>query len=270
MAFSTLRSASATARIVAKGCARPAAHVRPAAVPTAAARASVRTFAQVSKQDNHGLVQFEPFDEVKGELRQVEEADKQSAAIEDSFARVGYSTEAEQAVNEQINVEYNMSYAYHAISSYFNRDNVALPGFVTYFRTASLEERDHAQKLIDFQNVRGGLVRLAHITAPQSDFGGPGHKTDALHAMELALSFEKLNFQKLKELQAIAEKNSDAQMSDFVEAMLQEQAAGVKIVADYVAQLRRVSDGHGVWHFDQILQMDNKALTTPSVESIPT
>ena len=73
------------------------------------------------------------------------------------------------------------------------------------------------------QNVRGGLVRLAHITAPQSDFGGPGHKTDALHAMELALSFEKLNFQKLKELQAIAEKNSDAQMSDFVEAMLQEQ-----------------------------------------------
>ena len=44
-----------------------------------------------------------------------------------------------------------MSYAYHAVSSYFNRDNVALPGFVTYFRTASLDERSHAQKLIDFQ-----------------------------------------------------------------------------------------------------------------------
>lgn len=41
--------------------------------------------------------------------------------------------------------------------------------------------------------------------------------------MELALSFEKLNFQKLKELQGIAEKNKDAQMSDFVEGMLQEQ-----------------------------------------------
>lgn len=44
-----------------------------------------------------------------------------------------------------------MSYAYHAVSSYFNRDNVALPGFVTYFRNASLDERSHAQKLIDFQ-----------------------------------------------------------------------------------------------------------------------
>ena len=44
-----------------------------------------------------------------------------------------------------------MSYAYHAVSSYFNRDNVALPGFVTYFRNASLDERSHAQKLMDFQ-----------------------------------------------------------------------------------------------------------------------
>lgn len=44
-----------------------------------------------------------------------------------------------------------MSYAYHAVSSYFNRDNVALPGFVTYFRNASTDERSHAQKLIDFQ-----------------------------------------------------------------------------------------------------------------------
>ena len=48
-------------------------------------------------------------------------------------------------------VEYNMSYAYHAVSSYFNRDNVALPGFVQYFRTAALDERSHAQKLMDFQ-----------------------------------------------------------------------------------------------------------------------
>ena len=73
------------------------------------------------------------------------------------------------------------------------------------------------------QQVRGGHTLLAHITAPQSDFGGDGSKTDALHAMELSLSFEKLNFQKLKELQAIAVKNSDAQMADFVEDMLQEQ-----------------------------------------------
>lgn len=47
------------------------------------------------------------------------------------------------------------------------------------------------------------------------------------------------------------------------------QAKGVKVVADYVAQLRRVSDGHGVWHFDRILQADAAKLNTPAINSIP-
>ena len=59
-----------------------------------------------------------------------------------------------------------MSYAYHAISSYFNRDNVALPGFVTYFRDASIEERDHAQMLMDFQ--------VRSVYADPADCGGGG------------------------------------------------------------------------------------------------
>lgn len=48
-------------------------------------------------------------------------------------------------------IEYNMSYVYHAMSAYFDRDNVALPGLASYFRAASEEERGHAQTLMDFQ-----------------------------------------------------------------------------------------------------------------------
>lgn len=44
-----------------------------------------------------------------------------------------------------------MSYVYHAMSAYFDRDNVALPGLASYFRAASDEEREHAQTLMDFQ-----------------------------------------------------------------------------------------------------------------------
>jgi ferritin heavy chain len=44
-----------------------------------------------------------------------------------------------------------MSYQYHAMSNYFNRDNVGLPGFSAFFRACSLEERNHAQQLMDFQ-----------------------------------------------------------------------------------------------------------------------
>ena len=43
-------------------------------------------------------------------------------------------------------------------SSFFNREDQALPGFSKFFRKASDEERDHAMKLIEYQNMRGGKV----------------------------------------------------------------------------------------------------------------
>lgn len=64
--------------------------------------------------------------------------------------------------------------------AYFDRDNVALPGLARYFRKTSDEEREHAEKLIDFQNRRGGRVRLSLIPAPLSDFDH-AEKGDALN-----------------------------------------------------------------------------------------
>lgn len=48
-------------------------------------------------------------------------------------------------------VEYNVSYVYHAMHAYFDRDNVGLPGFAKYFKDASDEERGHAHLLMEFQ-----------------------------------------------------------------------------------------------------------------------
>ena len=76
------------------------------------------------------------------------------------------------------------------------------------------------------QATRGGRTKLAHLTAPQADYQNE-EKGDALHAMELALSLEKLNFHKLRELHEVAEKSDDAQFSDFVEAMLADQVGSL-------------------------------------------
>ena len=43
------------------------------------------------------------------------------------------------------------SFVYHAMSSYFNRDNVALPGLRDFYKASSLEERSHVQQLMDYQ-----------------------------------------------------------------------------------------------------------------------
>ena len=67
---------------------------------------------------------------------------------EGSLANVFYARDSEVGINEQINHEYVMSYVYHQMSSYFNRDNVSLPGLRDFFKASSLEERSHAQQLM--------------------------------------------------------------------------------------------------------------------------
>ena len=71
-----------------------------------------------------------------------------------------YHQECEAAMNEQINIEYTISYVYHSLYSYFDRDNVGLPGFAAFFRAASDEERGHAELLMSYQTKRGGRVKL--------------------------------------------------------------------------------------------------------------
>ncbi|GBF95523.1 chloroplast precursor [Raphidocelis subcapitata] len=194
-------------------------------------------------------VVFQPFSAVQSELATV---DRTKEAVE-SFARVSFTPACEAALNEQINIEYNVSYVYHALYAYFARDNVALPGFASFFKAASEEEREHAEMLMDYQNTRGGRVRLASIMMPEMEFNH-ADKGDALYAMELALSLEKLNFTKLRELHDVADENGDAQMCDFVEgALLADQVKSVKQVAEFVSQLRRVGKGLGVYEFDKKL-----------------
>ncbi|KAH7624047.1 hypothetical protein Ndes2526B_g01299 [Nannochloris sp. 'desiccata'] len=215
-----------------------------------AVRASARGGGREKSETITGLV-FEPMKEVQMQLKDQAERGGLNDPTH-SLVRMHYSPKAESAVNEQINIEYNISYVYHSMSAYFDRDNVSLPGFAKYFRDQSLEERGHAQKLIDFQNTRGGRVRLLALVPPETEFTEDS-RGDALYAMELSLSLERLNYDKLLHLWDVMEEEADAQASHFIEYMLEEQAADIKETADYVSQLRRVGKGHGVWHFDHEL-----------------
>ena len=67
------------------------------------------------------------------------------------------SSSAQPSLHCVCSHEYAMSYQYHAMSNFFNRDNVGLQGFAAFYRVSSLEERAHAQQLMDYQ------VRLAAL-----------------------------------------------------------------------------------------------------------
>ncbi|GCB61807.1 hypothetical protein scyTo_0014392 [Scyliorhinus torazame] len=61
-------------------------------------------------------------------------------------------------MNRQINMELYASYVYISMYAFFDRDDVALKNFAKFFKNQSHEEREHAEKLMKFQNQRGGRM----------------------------------------------------------------------------------------------------------------
>lgn len=57
--------------------------------------------------------------------------------------------------------KYIYIYVFQAMAFHFDREDVALPGFGKIFTASSVEEREHAEKLMKFQNQRGGRIVLA-------------------------------------------------------------------------------------------------------------
>ncbi len=92
-------------------------------------------------------------------------------------------------------------------SYYFDRDDQALPGFAKYFKDSAHEELEHAEKLMKFQNDRGGRILLTDITKPERDEWGSG-----LDAMQAALALERRVNQALLDLHKVASKHDDYQV----------------------------------------------------------
>lgn len=166
-----------------------------------------------------------------------------------SLCRQNYHEDCEAGVNKQINLELYASYVYLSMASHFDRDDISLKNTSAYFRKNSDEERGHAQKLIEFQNQRGGRVVYKDIKAPEkSDWG------TVLEAMGSALELEKHVNQSLLDLHKIAGSHTDAQMCDFIENhYLTEQVEAIKEMAGHVANLKRCGPGLGEFMFDKDL-----------------
>jgi ferritin heavy chain len=166
-----------------------------------------------------------------------------------SLCRQNFAKASEDQINKQINTHLTSSYVYEALSAHFDRDDVALPGFRDYFKSHLDFHKDQAQKLINYQNKRGGRVVLAAIVEPPSDWKSP------LAALEEALQLEKRINDSLFVLHKVASENGDAALSDLIEEeFLEKQVESLKKNADNVTNLKRVGEGLGVFIFDKHLK----------------
>merc|ERR1712172_34642 len=163
-----------------------------------------------------------------------------------SKIRQNYHEDCEALINKQINMEFYASYVYLSMSSYFSRDDQALPGFAAHFAKESEEEREHGMKLMAYQSKRGGRCVFQDIAKPVSMEWG-----SCLEAMEAALELEKMVNQSLLEITKAADAKADSHLSDFVDEFLEDQVASIKSIGDTITKLKRVGDGLGLFLFDK-------------------
>nr|1RCI_A Chain A, L FERRITIN [Aquarana catesbeiana] len=158
----------------------------------------------------------------------------------ESQVRQNFHQDCEAGLNRTVNLKFYSSYVYLSMASYFNRDDVALSNFAKFFRERSEEEKEHAEKLIEYQNQRGGRVFLQSVEKPERDDWANG-----LEALQTALKLQKSVNQALLDLHAVAADKSDPHMTDFLESpYLSESVETIKKLGDHITSLKKLWSSH--------------------------
>ncbi|XP_068227290.1 ferritin-like [Palaemon carinicauda] len=168
----------------------------------------------------------------------------------DSLIRQNYHQDCEAVINKNINLHLHASYIYLSMGSYFYRDDVALPGLCKFFKESSAREKDHVQKLMEFQNKRGGRVVFQPIQAPpKSEWG------TALEALQSAMELEKNLNQAFLDILTEADEKGDPHLDEFIEdEFLEGKVDLLEKLGRMITQLKRAGpSGLGEYLFDKEL-----------------
>jgi len=158
-----------------------------------------------------------------------------------SQIRQNYHQDTENAVNQQISLALHASYTYLGMAFHFDRDDVALPHLHKFFAKRSEDKQDMAEKLMKYQNMRGGRVLMQPVQKPTQDVWGSA--TDALQS---ALDLEEMLNQAFQGLHDVADQHNDPTTSDFIEEhLLESQVDHIKKIGDHLANAKRTGPNLG-------------------------
>ncbi|GAB0096579.1 Ferritin [Sergentomyia squamirostris] len=159
----------------------------------------------------------------------------------------------------QIQKEVDASIQYLAMGAYFSKDTVNLPGFAEHFFKAASEEREHAQKLIEYLLMRGGLNSKHKKLEDMIIVNVPKQLTwtNGKHALDEALKLEVTVTNSIRQVIQQCEKdplvkpedehtNNDFHLVDYLTGeFLEEQFKGQRELVHLIASLGKMMDTHG-------------------------
>ncbi|KAM4624383.1 ferritin, lower subunit [Polymixia lowei] len=161
-----------------------------------------------------------------------------------SMVKHNLHSESEVDINKLINTKLTASYTYLALGMFFDRDDIALPNFSSFFLERSLKERDQAENLLEYQNMRGGRVLLQTIAKPSREDWRSG-----LDAMSFSLDYQKSLNTCILDVHRRAGGHADPHLCDFLEQhFLCDSHDTIKKLGDYMGSLTRLSSSSSETH----------------------
>ena len=150
----------------------------------------------------------------------------------------------QDAINEQIKDELYSAYLYLAMSAHFEVEG--FPGFAVWTRGQAEEEVEHAMKLFDYVNERGGRVALQAIDQPPLEWGTP------LEIFESILEHEQKVTGLIHRLYEISLQEKDYATQVMLHWFIDEQVEEEDNAGSMVDQLKMVKDHKAaLYHLDQ-------------------
>lgn len=156
------------------------------------------------------------------------------------------SKKVQDAINNQINMEFESAYTYLSMAAFLER--ISFLGSAAWMRAQSGEEKDHAMKLFRFLLDRGATVELKAIPAPPVDYGS------VQKVFEQALVNEEAVSESINKLYALALEEQAFATAAELQWFLTEQVEEEKTARDIVAKLKLIgNDGPSLLDMDREL-----------------
>lgn len=152
----------------------------------------------------------------------------------------------EQLLNKQIQKEFNSAYLYLSMKEYL--ETIDLEGFAHFFYMQAKEEVEHAMRISDYINQKGGRVELEALDKPTLKFDSP------LDVFEKALEHEKYITRSIYDILEVSMDEKDHSSVAFLQWFVVEQDEEEESMATIIAKLEQVGiEGPGLFMMDQQL-----------------
>jgi len=140
-----------------------------------------------------------------------------------------------QAINVQINDEFDSAFLYLAMAAY-SEGELNLPGFAHWLRKQYEEELSHAARLFDFLIDRRATPSVRGVGSPKSDFGTPKDLFEAV------LKNEEMVTKLIHKLYEMALKENDYALQVELQWFIVEQVEEEKSASDILDRVKIMVD----------------------------